>query len=89
MPAGPEAHALGGIIRVRLSLVIGALETLEVDEDVGRRRLAGERREAHTTGHGLTSQISAAYSAIVRSLENLPEPAMLRMAFRVQPWGSA
>src|SRR5882672_7701452 len=34
------------------------------------------------TGHGLASQISAAYSAMVRSLENLPEPAMFRIAFR-------
>jgi len=32
----------------------------------------------------MASQISAAYSAIVRSLENLPEQATLRMALRVQ-----
>src|SRR5271166_4096063 len=33
-------------------------------------------------GHGLTFQISAAYCAIVRSLENFPEPATFRMALR-------
>ena len=31
------------------------------------------QRPVYETGHGLASQISAAYSAIVRSLENLPE----------------
>src|SRR5215468_5234494 len=29
--------------------------------------------------------MSAAYSAMVRSLENLPDPATLRIAFRAQP----
>lgn len=34
------------------------------------------------TGHGCTFQMSAAYSAMVRSLENLPEPATFKMALR-------
>src|SRR5882757_9759783 len=41
------------------------------------------------TGHGFTPQISAAYSAMVRSLENFPELAMFRMAFRAHSCGSA
>ena len=41
------------------------------------------------TGHGLASQISAAYSAMVRSLENLPEAATFRIALRAHPFGSA
>lgn len=35
------------------------------------------------TGQGATLHISEAYSAIVRSLENFPEFATLRIAFRV------
>ena len=41
------------------------------------------------TGHGFASQISAAYSAMVRSLENFPEPATFRMTLRAQASGSA
>src|SRR5271169_3108885 len=40
-------------------------------------------------GHGFTFQISVAYSAIVRSLENFPEPATFKMALRAHPSGSA
>src|SRR4051794_2263320 len=36
----------------------------------------------YATGQGLACQISAAYCAMVRSLENFPEPATLRMALR-------
>ena len=43
----------------------------------------------YSTGQGTTFQISAAYSAIVRSLENFPDPATLAMALRVQASGSA
>src|SRR5579863_5911233 len=38
-------------------------------------------------GHGSAFQISAAYSAIVRSLENLPEAATLTIALRAQASG--
>src|SRR5262249_48864724 len=38
----------------------------------------------HSTGHRFTFQMSAAYSAIVRSLENFPEPATFKIAFRAQ-----
>jgi hypothetical protein len=43
----------------------------------------------HRTGHGRASQTSAAYWAIVRSLENFPELATFRMAVRVQASGRA
>jgi hypothetical protein len=43
----------------------------------------------YDTGHGLASHISAAYSAMVRSLENLPDPARLKMTFRDHSSGSA
>src|SRR5436190_1176258 len=41
------------------------------------------------TRHGCTFQISAAYSAMVRSLENFPELATFQIAFRAQALGSA
>ena len=41
------------------------------------------------TMQGFAFQMSAAYSAMVRSLENFPDPATLRMAFRAQPSWSA
>ena len=45
--------------------------------------------DVYGTGHGFTFQMSAAYSAMVRSLENLPEPATFRIALRAQASGSA
>ena len=39
------------------------------------------------TGQGFAPQISCAYCPIVRSLENLPEPARLRMTFSVHSFG--
>src|SRR4029079_10947271 len=47
----------------------------------------GELR--YGTGHGFTFQISAAYSDMVRSLENFPELATLRMALCAQAFRSA
>ena len=38
----------------------------------------------YSIGHGLTFQISLAYSEIVRSLENFPEPATFKIALRAQ-----
>ena len=37
------------------------------------------------TGHGVAFQMSAAYSAMVRSLENFPEPATFKIALRAHP----
>src|SRR4029077_396648 len=47
-----------------------------------------QRPGFYGTGHGFTFQISSAYSEMVRSVENLPELATFKMAFRVQPSGS-
>ncbi len=41
-----------------------------------------------STGHGSARQISFAYSAMVRSLENLPEAAMFKMVMRDHASGS-
>src|SRR5437016_12076535 len=43
----------------------------------------------YDAGHGSTSQMPVAYSAIVRSLENFPEPATFKIALRAQASGSA
>ena len=40
-------------------------------------------------GQGVAPQIDSAYSAIVRSLENFPEQATLRIALRPHPSRSA
>jgi hypothetical protein len=42
---------------------------------------------AYSTGQGFACQMSAAYSAMVRSLENLPEWPTLRIALRAQASG--
>jgi hypothetical protein len=44
---------------------------------------------SHDTGQGAAPQMPAPYSAMVRSLENLPEPAALRIARRAYASGSA
>jgi hypothetical protein len=54
------------------------LYLLPVTVDLQRKPLV------YGTGHAFAFQISLAYSAIVRSLENLPELATFRMALRVQ-----
>src|SRR5215472_880632 len=102
MAARTEGDDLRGVIHVWPAVVVLALEPREVDEHRLRRGLAGQRgdrdgflhivdhrRLHHDTGHGFTCQMSAAYSAIVRSLENLPEPATLRIALRAHAPGSA
>src|ERR1700757_1091156 len=48
------------------------------------RWITRQRPGFYGTGHGFTFQISAAYSAIVRSVENFPELATFKMAFRAQ-----
>jgi hypothetical protein len=44
---------------------------------------------SYDTGHGFAFQMPVAYSAIVRSLENFPEPATFKIAFRDHPAESA
>ena len=102
MPAGAEAYELIPIGKVRAAIVIRALELAWIDQQFFWSALARERRNRrrlphvmnhrglhHEIGHDLRCQMSAAYSAIVRSLENFPEPATLRMALRAQALGSA
>jgi hypothetical protein len=84
---GNRLHLVGGIVGIRPALQIVAFQPGEIDQQFLRGRLAGERRERHSvsvypTGQGFACQISAAYCAMVRSLENLPEPATLRIALR-------
>ena len=43
------------------------------------------RWAGYGTGHGSAPQMSAAYSAMVRSLENFPELATFKTALRAQP----
>ena len=47
-----------------------------------RHAVDPERARVESTGQGVAPQIVAAYSAIVRSLENFPERATLRIALR-------
>src|SRR5262245_41124689 len=102
MATGAEADDLRGIVHLRLARVVFALEPPQVDEHRRRRRLAGQRgdraglfhvvdhrRLHHDTGDGFTCQMSDAYSAIVRSLENLPEPATFKIASRAHAPRSA
>ncbi len=51
--------------------------------------VAGGHLCFYSTGQAFAFQISVAYSEIVRSLENLPELATLRIALRDQASGSA
>src|SRR5256885_4409645 len=102
MAARAEADDLRRIVHLRPALVVFALEPSEIDEHGARRRLAGQRgdrgglfhvvdhrRLHHDTGDGLTCQMSDAYSAIVRSLENFPELATFRIALRAHASRSA
>src|SRR5262245_20628868 len=90
MSARAEAYPLGRIPKVRLDLIIIPLKLHEIHQHFLWRRLAGQLgdrvcfvgRFNHETGHAFTFQISAAYSAMVRSLENFPEPATFKMALR-------
>src|SRR5215813_6967298 len=88
MPAGTEADPLFEIVDIRPALEIFAFEAGQIDQHLLGRGFAGQRRNGHApilfTGHGFARQISAAYWAIVWSLENLPLPATLRMALRAQ-----
>ena len=53
-----------------------------------KRDLMFEEGAVHDTGQGCTFQISVAYWAMVRSLENFPEPATFKIALPAQALGS-
>src|ERR1700757_888654 len=95
MSTGSETDHLVWIAQIGPALKIITLQPGGVDEHLFGRGTAGERRDllvilrftwrrlsSYRTGQGFTSQMSAAYSAIVRSLENLPELATFRIALR-------
>src|SRR5262245_11684592 len=94
MSAGSEPHHLLAIAKVRMTLVVFTLEPGHVDQQLGRRRQARQWRDVltrvlvHCTGQRFTPQISDAYSAMVRSLENFPDAATFRMALWAQARGS-
>src|SRR6266851_7702783 len=102
MSARAEAYELGRIAHVGRPFIVLPLEPGQVDQHGLRGWFAGQRRDRgrllrvvdhrglhHDTGHALTCQMSAAYSAMVRSLENLPELATFRMALRAHSSESA
>src|SRR5207247_7677405 len=102
MAARAEADDLRGVVHLRPALVVFPLEPDQIDQHGRRRWLASQRgnrgglfhvgdhrRLHHDTGHGFTCQMSDAYSAIVRSLENFPELATFRIALRAHASRSA
>src|SRR5215470_4317591 len=100
MSAGPESDAFGGIIHIRLARIVFPFKPANIDQHLARGGLPRQRRDAfelrclrwhraslspYGTGQGLACQISVAYSAMVRSLENLPELAKFAITLPVQP----
>ena len=89
MTARSEPYYLIRIRYIGPALEIITFEARHVDQHLFWRRLAGKWRNSfYNTLHGCSPQMFVAYSAIVRSLENFPEPATFKMAFRAQLWGS-
>src|SRR4051812_38702364 len=68
---------------------IGSISSIFLTAQPRKRTSFRPRACLQGTGHGFASQILAAYSAMVRSLENLPELAMLRMTLQVHLSGAA
>src|SRR5262249_25574648 len=58
-------------------------------QEFARRRPVKAVHAPYETGQGLACQMPVAYSAMVRSLENLPELATLAITLLVQRSGSA
>ena len=95
MPAGAEADSLRGSVgsgrRSKYSRSSRARST-NISFGAGlpaSGEMCHSLSSAYVTGQGFAFQISVAYCAIVRSLENLPEPATLRIALRAHPSRSA
>ena len=81
-----SASPVPGVEIVRMDVTDDA----SVSEAIQARPLSSPRLAPcapYLTGQGWARQISFAYSEIVRSLENFPEPAMLRMTLRAQSSG--
>src|SRR4029077_12324736 len=96
VPTGSETDHLVGVAEVRPSLVIFAFKPGHIDKYFLRGRSPGQGRNDFgrmvffycATGHGFTPKMSEAYPAIVRSLENFPEPATFKIALRPHVSGS-
>jgi hypothetical protein len=100
MPAGTEADELLRIVEIGPALVVFAFEPGRINQHLFGGRFAGQWRNGHRrsflsgdpfqdTGQGFAFQISVAYCAIVRSLENLPELATFKIALRAHALRSA
>src|SRR5262249_376846 len=78
-------------VSARKGLISHRRRLLRIDYELitGRRFFHIEFMNHQTTGEGSARQISAAYSRIVRSLENRPELATFMIALRAQPPASA
>src|SRR5271165_3971328 len=91
MPARAEADQLIRVGQIRPLLVILTSEPGQIHQHLLGSRFACERGNRHkrdwfpySTGHGIAFQISLAYSAMVRSLENFPDAATFEIAMRAQ-----
>ena len=99
MSTSAEAYQLIPISQVGATLVILAFKATQIYQQLFWSRLARKWGNWHVvsillltngyweTGHAFAFQMSAAYSAIVRSLENFPEPATFKIALRDHPAG--
>ena len=70
--------------------LISLTETInsrQLGKTLGRRIDGQTHASCHGTGHGFAPHMPVAYSRIVRSLENLPEPAIFKIALRAQSSG--
>lgn len=89
----PQEHACADgsgfedIVKDQVPLVERAVRPGELDR--ATRSWAFSREFPQDTGHGSTFQMAVAYSAMVRSLENLPDAATFRITLRAQASGSA
>src|SRR5512132_2826713 len=93
MAARSEAYQLVRVSQVGAALIIFLFQPSQIHQQLFWGRLACKWGNWHVsillltngyweTGHAFAFQMSAAYSAIVRSLENFPEPATFRIALR-------
>ena len=64
-----------------------SIDALGAGEGPTERAALTAPERGYFTGQGFTPQISCAYCPIVRSLENLPEPARFRTTFSVHSFG--
>src|SRR5208283_936979 len=101
MSARSKDHELVGIADIRTAVNVLLLQFSHIDQDLFRSWTSCQWRNLRTAGcasrpwhfygigHGSAPQISAAYWAMVRSLENLPLLATFRIAFFAHSLGAA